>query len=163
MRTTTTLVFALTLAACGGSEKNGDTAAAGGDFADEVAAVEDAIAGYESWAQPAPGIVASGNGHPAFVQNWANTVAVDAIDAGGGGDMPDGAILVKQGYNDEAGTDLGNLTVMWKTEGDWFWVAFNPGGSAVVSGYTADVQGPCVGCHEANAEQQDLVITYAPW
>jgi len=162
MRTWTFIgAVGLSLAACGGDSKGGDTGATGGDeFSEELGELDGLIDGFESWEQPVPGITESGNGHPAYVENWANTAAVDTINAGGGGDMPDGAVLVKQGYNDEAGTDEGNLTVMWKTGGDWFWAAYKPDGSVQVAGYTADVQGPCVGCHESNGGQQDLVITY---
>ena len=89
------LAASLVLVACGGDKDgSGDSAAGGGDYADEVAAVESAISGFEGWDQPVPGIVASGNGHPQFVQNWANDVAVDTINAAvarhGGGKGPVG-------------------------------------------------------------------------
>jgi hypothetical protein len=145
------------LAACGGNEKGGDT---GGAESAEVAEVRAAIDGYASWPQPEPGIIASSAGHGDYVQNWVNPTADAHIAAAAGGDMPDGSILVKQGYADAAGTELANLTVMHKTGGDWFWVAFKPDGSVAVEGYTADVQGACVGCHEADPGQQDLVVTY---
>ncbi len=149
----------LVLVACGGGEKGGDTGSLGTDSA-EVEELRGLIEGYDSWPQPVAGIAASSAGHGAFVENWLNDTANATVAAQAGGDMPDGAILIKQGYSDEAGTDKANLTVMWKTGGDWFWVAFKPDGSVATEGFTADMGAPCVSCHEADEGQQDLVVTY---
>lgn len=145
--------------ACGGDGKgDGDTGVlAGSAMAEEL---RGRIEGYEGWTQRIDGITPSGNGHGDFVQNWLNDAADAHVAMGDGSAMPDDAILVKQGYGDAAGDDLGNLTVMWKTQGDWFWVAFSPAGDVLQEGFTADVQGPCSGCHSADPGQQDLVISY---
>lgn len=158
MRTLCTMML-LSLTACGSDAKgDGDTGlSAGSAKAEELRGLID---GHESWPQRVDGITPSGNGHGAFVQNWLNTTADAHVAMGDGSAMPDDAILVKQGYSDEAGAELGNLTVMWKTEGDWFWVAFNPAGDVIQEGFTADVEGPCSGCHTSDPGQQDLVISY---
>ena len=74
------------------------------------------------------GVSASEDGtHGASVQIWMNDLAADAIAAGDGADMPEGAILVKEGYGSEDGAANG-ITVMAKESGwgddGWFWAKY---------------------------------------
>lgn len=128
-------------------------AAPGGDTGDTLAELDAELEGYESWGQLADweGVVPSDDGtHGSHVEIWLNDAAMDTIDAAAGDDMPDGAILAKQGYNDADGTDLGNLTVMYKTGGEWFWASWAADGSLNMAG---DLSG-CTGCHSSG---QDMV------
>ena len=149
-------MFALVGAACGSETKNGDGTTLGTDPMLEE--LEGLIAGYEGWPQVEQGVVDGTTVHGDHIENWPNDVAKAHIDAAAGGDMPDGAVLVKQGYNDAAGTDPKNLTVMWKTGGEWYWASWNAAGENVEAGF--DVPG-CVNCHEATPGGQDLVFSYS--
>lgn len=143
------------LVACGG--KNEDS---GGDagLSAEDAALADAlwvgIQGYDAWPQQSPwtGIQPSEDGtHGTHVQIWVNDTADATITAAAGGDMPDGAILVKEGYTDDAGSSLQAITVMQKVSGydsahgDWFYARYTEDGTVTHAGQGAiDL---CVGCH----------------
>lgn len=158
MRAITTLfICSLTaLGACGSGKDTADTA--GADLDEETQALVDelkaASSGYDSWNQTADwtGVVATPGGvHGESVQIWWNTEAYDTIMAAAGEDMPDGAIVVKEGYSDDAGGTLNTTTYMWKNEGDWFWMGENAAGAATSAGYGIS---ECADCH---ASGQDSV------
>jgi hypothetical protein len=71
--------------------------------------------------------------------------------------VPEGGIIVKDGYNDEDGTDQKAITAMQKIEGynpdagDWFWAAYGVDGSVSTSG-KADF---CISCHSSG---EDYVV-----
>jgi len=150
----------LALVACGSDdEKGGDTGATDPN-AELNAELTDLIEGYDAWPQVEAGIVPSAAVHGEYVENWLNTPAKAVVDAQAGEAMPDGAILVKQGYDDELGDSEKNLTVMWKTDGEWFWAQYNSGGDLTKSGFQLD---GCVECHEGDAGQQDDGVISYDW
>lgn len=117
------------------------------------------IAGYSDWSQTADwtGVVESADGtHGPYVQIWLNDAAYDTITGGGGGDMPDGAIIVKEGYSDASGSAVNAVTVMKKISGfdpdhgDWFWVNYSDDG-------TINVYGSASGCYDCHSSGQDYV------
>lgn len=117
---------------------------------------------YKSWA-PFPGqtmLAKSGDHSGAFVRSYYNDVAAGAV-ANWSGSFPDGTILVKEQFEDEAGTKPVGHTIMWKVEGfdpehgDWYWAAFGAAGQAQRTGAIAD----CYGCHQATAMTADWVRT----
>lgn len=130
---------------------------AGGDAEVEALTqtVQDELdAGYEGWGQLADfeGIVESESVHGSHVQMWFNDDALGTIEAAAGEDLPAGSMIVKQGYNDADGTDLGNLTVMYKdADFGWFWYSESADGEVLEAG---DVD-MCSGCHSAG---QDMVL-----
>ncbi len=153
-----TWIATVALVACGGGdgEKGSDTGT--NPNAELDAELEGLIDGYEAWPQIEAGIVPSAAVHGEYVENWLNDTAKTVVDAGMGEPMPDGSILVKQGYDDELGDSLKNLTVMWKTGGEWYWAQYGSDGALKTSGF--ELEG-CVECHEGDPDQQDGgVITY---
>ena len=154
----------VTLLACGSDKSDSGS---GGIISDEDARAIDLwgdLDGYDTWEQYADwtGVLASDDGtHGDYVSIWMNDTAAAAINAGGGGDMPEGAIIVKEGYNDDAGADMKGLTVMLKEEGwgddGWFWAKFetdNSGDVVLAGGVSA-----CADCH---AGGQDGVL-FTTW
>lgn len=114
----------------------------------------DAIEGYEDWAQPTgwEGAQPSCDGtHGNYVEIWTNTLTTDAL-AAHADPLPDGATLVKQGYEDDRNTPK-NLTVMRKLSGfdpdhgDWFWGQYDAEGNELASGAVTG----CADCHAASA------------
>ena len=153
MRLTKMVCFAaLTACVGGGDGKTGEDPLAG--------ELWEEIQGYQSWAQHAnwSGIQSSASTHGPYVQIWYNdtTEAAEAGEQGSG--MPDGSILVKEGYLDEEGTDLKAITVMKKLEGfdpdkgDWYWASYAADGSVFTSG-ASDF---CSSCHAA--AENDYVL-----
>ncbi len=153
------LLGALTLFGCG--DKDSDSASDGSDGSGSsgldaetqalLDAAETATAGYESWGQLEDwtGIQPSDSVHGDYVQIWLNDAAYKTIEAAAGGDMPDGAILIKQGYSDADGAEKGNLTMMQKVEGyGWFWASWSSSGDVLLAGQPSD----CTGCHESGQD-----------
>lgn len=149
------LALPLLLSAC--SDK-ADDSAAGNDDEQLAADLWAAIDGYQSWNQTADwtGIQPSADGtHGPYVQIWINSTANDTVVSAAGGDMADGAILVKEGYSDETGATVSGLTVMQKIAGyndaggDWFWAKFTADSGAVE---TAGIVSGCEGCHAAGQD-----------
>jgi len=154
-------MLATTAIACG--KGDGDS---GGDAGSDISADDLALAeatwaeinGYESWSQLDPwvGIQASTDVHGDYVQIWANGVAESTVTAAAGGDMPDGAITVKEGYSDEAGSSINAITVMKKmsgydsANGDWFYARYTADGTVTMAGQSAVDM--CVGCHAAGQD-----------
>jgi hypothetical protein len=157
-------LFFLSLLACGSDKV--DTGS-GSVISDEDARAMDLwsdLDGYDTWEQHADwtGIVASSDGtHGDYVSIWMNDTAAATIHAEGGGDMPEGSIIVKEGYNDEAGADIKGVTVMLKEEGwgddGWFWAKYDTDGSGGVQ--LAGAVSACAGCH---AGGQDGVL-FTSW
>ncbi|MEK6239695.1 MAG: cytochrome P460 family protein [Planctomycetales bacterium] len=113
---------------------------------------------YRNWA-PVPG--KSGDFYPgesphgAFLKMYLNRTA-----AGSPKELPAGSVLIKENYT--ANKQLAAVTVMYKTKGyhaaaaDWYWVKFNPDGSAARKGdvkLAGKVKG-CIDCH-GDAEGND--------
>ena len=155
------LLFLFGLAGC-----NDKTGGDSGDSVDPdstlAAELWEAISGYSLWAQHPDfqGIQESVDGtHGAYVQVWYDSSAEEAILAGT--EIPDGGILVKQGYADAEGSELGNLTVMWKVEGydpdnaDWFWARYTPDTGEVT---LAGAVSACSDCHKSQDVDDDLVL-----
>lgn len=164
------LFLALTAVACGKSE--GDSGGTDGVSGSELSAEDQAMAealwaeidGYDSWGQLDPwvGIQPSDDGtHGSHVQIWANGTAEATVTAAGGGDMADGAVLVKEGYSDDSGSSVQAVTVMKKVpgydsaNGDWFYARYSASGDITTAG--ASAAGSCAGCHSAG---QDSVRAY---
>ena len=103
--------------------------------------------------------------HGDYVSIWMNDTAAAAINSGGGGDLPEGSIIVKEGYNDVSGGGVGDelkgVTAMLKEEGwgddGWFWAKFDTdrGGGVLLAGAVA----ACANCH---AGGQDAVL-FTTW
>jgi len=88
------------------------------------------------------------------VQIWLNTGALDTVEAAAGDTMPTGAILVKEGYDDAAGSSLRAVTAMKKinnyngSAGDWFWAQFDGDGNVSAAGKVSS----CISCHESGQD-----------
>ena len=120
------------------------------------------MSGYSDWDQHADwtGVVASEDGtHGPFVSIWMNDVASDAIAAADGADLPEGAILVKEGYADEGAESANGITVMVKESGwgddGWFWAKFAGDGSGDIQ-LAGSVSG-CTGCHSSGQDSVKFV------
>lgn len=152
------------LMACGSN--SADTGEGDGPSAEETRAVElwTELEGYETWEQHADwtGVVASEDGtHGDYVSIWMNDTAAAAINAGKGGELPEGAILVKEGYNDAEGTDLKGFTVGIKEAGwgddGWFWAKYD-----LDNPEPAQVAGSGNACSDCHAGGQDGVL-FVSW
>ncbi len=109
------------------------------------------IDGYEAWTQLDPwvGEQASADGtHGATVQIWLNDAAAALITAAAGGDMPDGAAIVKEGYDDNG--ELQAITAMLKEGGGWSWGRFDAEGAVSSAGDSAEAS--CAGCHSSGQD-----------
>ena len=135
----------------------------GGEDPDALLAEElfEAISSYRDWPQHPDfaGVQVSDAGHGPTVQLWLNTLASEALVAGDG--VPDGGILVKEGYGDEVVGDLSVVTVMWKRDGydpdhaDWFWARFDPETDEATH---AGQESACYSCHESLDEDGDYLL-----
>ena len=153
------MMSGMLLVACGDKDDSGsdgatDSGSTGGSYEDAQLAADlwTSMSGYEGWNQLKDwtGVVASTDGtHGAYVQIWANDTAFKALSAGT--PVPDGGIIVKEGYDDEKGASSKGLTAMQKIDGydsangDWFWAKYDEGGTASVAGSASG----CYGCHSA--------------
>ena len=161
-------IYLLALLACGSdNEKSGSDSVISDEDARAID-LWDELSGYETWEQHSDwtGMVLSEDGtHGDYVSIWMNDAAAAAIDSGDGGDLPEGSIIVKEGYNDVPGGGVGDelkgLTVMLKEEGwgddGWFWAKFDTdrGGGVQLAGAVA----ACANCH---AGGQDAVL-FTTW
>ena len=118
---------------------------------DDVSQLWSEIQDMESWQQYDgwEGIIPSNSVHGDFVQIWLNEAANNALTSGS--DLPDGAIIAKQTFNDADGNALKDITVMQKMEGfnpegnGWFWAQYLEDGTVQNEGSPA----MCTGCHAA--------------
>lgn len=149
--------LAAALAGCGG-EDDGDRAR---DLYDLSVAGDQ----YKEWARFPGGdaLYESAQHRGDWVLSYLNEEAAAAV-ADWPGEFPDGSILVKEQYADEAGATLNGHTVMWKISGydpehgDWFWAAFGPSGETTKQGKDEY----CWGCHQQSASAADWVVTAFP-
>jgi hypothetical protein len=156
----------IVFAACGTDTKSDDSTDSGEENAEQDRADQlwlD-LEGYSDWAQHTDwtGVVASEDGtHGAFVSIWMNDIAATAIAAADGADMPQGAIIVKEGYSDAAGAELGGITVMLKESGwgddGWFWAKYptDMSGTANLAGSPSG----CTGCHTSGQDS----VRFTTW
>ena len=156
-------VICLVILACGADKADSGSSIISDEDSRAIGLWSD-LEGYDTWEQHADwtGVVASEDGtHGDYVSIWMNDSAAATINAGAGEDMPEGAIIVKEGYSDEAGAEIGGLTVMLKEEGwgddGWFWAKFAADGSGDVE--LAGSVSACAGCH---ASGQDGVL-FTAW
>jgi len=164
-----TLLVAITvITACGSKGADSGTEAGSSNLSTEDAALANALWGsissYDDWSQLGDwqGIQPSDDRtHGNYVQIWVNSSAETTLTAAAGGDMPDGAILVKEGYTDGSDSSLLTITVMQKIadydpdNGDWFYARYSASGDVETAGQSA--LGLCAGCH---AVGQDSVRAY---
>lgn len=109
---------------------------------------------YRQWMR-APGwetplAPAAGGPHGSFLDIFVNDALQEAVDAGTPIDAwPEGSIVAKDAYTDEAGTDLRFIAVMEKEDGAWFWAEYHGDDELAFAG----VEEPtCTGCHDAGAD-----------
>ena len=145
------MVLSLSVA-CG--EKAGDSSEISSEFDEMASDLWTEIDGLDAWSQYEgwEGIVASSSVHGDFVQIWLNDEAMTAITAGD--EIPDGAILLKETYNDAEGVELKDITVMKKVDGynpdgsDWYWAQYLEDGTVQTAG-SPDM---CTGCHSSGED-----------
>ena len=98
----------------------------------------DEIQGYEFWNQSPEftGIqLNNGSPHGEYVQIWINGIVSEFFEDTSASDLlPNGSLIVKEGYSDENGSILNNITIMKKLDSydpshnNWFWASYNEGG-----------------------------------
>lgn len=158
----------LLLVACatGGSDGTETDTGLSSEDTELAEALWTAIDGYQDWSQTVDweGVQPSEDGtHGAYVQIWLDDLANGTVEAAAGSDMPGGAILVKEGYDDAEGATLKAITVMQKIDGydadngDWFYGRYDADGGILIAGQ--DAIDSCAGCH---ASGQDSV-RYTTW
>ncbi|NNE42967.1 MAG: hypothetical protein HKN12_02050 [Gemmatimonadetes bacterium] len=93
----------------------------------------------------------SGVPHPSFLRVYANSVGAADYTAGNY-PLPEGTVLVKEIYNDPAGSDVFGWVVMQKREagfssgsGDWYWQEVDSDRTVLDDGSITN----CIGCHNA--------------
>ena len=156
------IATALSISTACGTGSKGDSAA-NAITTDSLALVDamDAEAeGYQSWSQTdnwIGRIATPGGTHGEAVEIWWNPLAYDTIQAQAGGDMPEGSLIVKEGFNDASGSDLKATTYMWKKDGDWFWVGKSASGNVASAGYGIS---ECADCHAASTNDSVMAETY---
>jgi len=150
------MVLTLSLGACAGEEEEEDLSR---DLYD-MAIAGDAYKGWATFPGAAAALYPSGQHNGDYVRSYMNDVAAAAL-TGFSGEFPDGSILVKEQYADEAGATLNGHTVMWKRagydgeHGDWYWVAYTGTGATTKHNGMAPY---CYDCHAA-AKATDWVYT----
>ncbi len=96
--------------------------------------------------------------HGALLSTYLNDKAAEAMKAKPG-EMPDGAIIVKENYTPDKTLD--SITVMYKETGydpehkDWFWVKFGPQGEIQAAGKPVG----CLSCH-GSVRSNDYIFTF---
>jgi hypothetical protein len=98
---------------------------------------------------------AAGGPHGAFVDIYVNEVVAEALEAGAALERwPDGALIVKDGWDDADGETYLFLAFMERRPEGWFWGEYRGDGSLVAAG----VDDPtCANCHSAG---QDSVFAF---
>lgn len=119
--------------------------------------LKEAMAGYADW-ETVPGFDEWEQGtsvHGRVVRYFVNDVALDNM-----ADLPDGSIIVKEGYNRDR--VLQAVTVMQRIEGvdpengDWFWARYSPSGELTHAGSVS----MCIDCHQ-DADGDDFSFANA--
>tara|TARA_B100001250_G_scaffold413936_1_gene449852 strand:- start:3692 stop:4165 length:474 start_codon:yes stop_codon:yes gene_type:complete len=122
----------------------------------------DEMSGYQSWGQISDfsGIQSSNSAHGSYVQVWINEIAESFLsDSTSSGQLPNGSLIVKEGYSDSNGSDISKITIMKKIEGydsnnnNWFWANYNSGGSL------AGKNGKETSCYNCHASGQDYLLS----
>jgi hypothetical protein len=112
---------------------------------------------YEDWEQTPDwtGLRPSEGPHGPYVEIWWNDTAYETWLGQEREDMPPGAILMKQGYNNAAGSSHNTRTAMWKLDdGAWFWARWT-GGEPVAG----DLE-MCTGCHAIDSQDSVMSETW---
>lgn len=119
-------------------------------YAADYAATFARAPGWESPRQPD-----AGGAHGPFIDIYINEVVSDALADGGALERwPDGALIVKDGWNDPEGEEHLFFAFMERRPEGWFWGEYRGDGSLVAAG----VDEPrCANCHRAG---QDAVFTF---
>lgn len=117
----------------------------GGEFLEELRELDyRSFARAPGWATPR--LPDQGGPHGAFLDMYVNDVVDDAVLAGEPLDAwPEGSLIVKDAWNDEAGEDLQFTAAMEKREGVWFWAEYRDDDSVIVEGLD---EPRCTGCHD---------------
>jgi hypothetical protein len=95
--------------------------------------------------------------HGMLLTTYVNKPALDAI-RNKAGTMPDGALVIKENYMPDG--KLAAITVMYKaknynpSDGDWYWVKYEPDGRVDVEGKDP----MCIACHGA-VRTNDFLFT----
>lgn len=95
--------------------------------------------------------------HGAYLTTYVSPAVLDALQSQRG-NLPDGAIVVKENYSPEK--ELAAITVMYRRSGynpeagDWFWLKYAPDKTVLAEG---KVDG-CINCHRA-VQNNDWVFT----
>jgi hypothetical protein len=111
---------------------------------------------WELWPGTAP-MYKGTEPHGSFLTTYVNEQARLAI-VEGAGEMPAGAIIVKENYTADRKFD--SVTAMYKVAeynpeaGDWFWIKYDLDGQIEADGR---VEG-CIGCHH-RASDNDFLFT----
>ena len=122
----------------------------------------DEMSGYQSWSQISDfsGVQSSNSVHGSYVQVWINEIAESFLsDSTSSGQLPNGSLIVKEGYSDSNGSDISKITIMKKIEGydtsnnNWYWANYNPGGDL---GGKNGKEAFCYNCH---ASGQDYLLS----
>ncbi len=117
---------------------------------------------YQDWAQ-FPGledVFESAPPHGPMARAFINAQVEEALISFSG-QLPDGAIIVKDSFGESESDETEGLTVMWKVKGfdpdnnDWFWANFSRDGEVKVEGKV----GSCVACH-GSARGNDFVYLH---
>lgn len=116
---------------------------------------------YQNWGQfpDAQGIVPSSAPHGPMARIFINEPVEQALDADVG-QLPDGAIIVKEQVGQSDSDKAEALTIMWKVDGfdpqnnDWFWADIKPDGTVMAEG---KIDG-CISCHSI-VRDNDFVYT----
>lgn len=117
----------------------------GGEFLEQLREQDyrsfDRAPGWETPRQPA-----AGGPHGSFLDLYVNDTVAEAVAAAAPLDAwPEGSLIVKDAWADEAGQDLRFVAAMEKREGRWFWAEYRGNDDAVVE---AIEPSQCTGCHD---------------
>ena len=112
---------------------------------------------FDQWGQfpSALGLHASSLPHASQTETRVNAIGLGGV--GGGGPLPDGAIIVKRNLGAGDGA-VDALVVMWKVAGydpannDWFWAVLLQDGTVNAEGRLSS----CTGCHRG-AQANDFI------
>lgn len=105
---------------------------------------------YEQWAQfpGSEGTIDSAPPHGPMARVFINALVEQGMQAFDG-ELPDGAIIVKERIGSAEGDTASALNIMWKVTGfdpnnnDWFWADVSPSGEVNAEGKIAG----CSACH----------------